>query len=101
MRTSAAIERWPIGPTGEARCTAFTVRSAPTLPVHPGCEIRWAMTRMRESLLTWVARGTEKSNRCEYRFSHASGQKLHTSRTDSGQPNDRCLWLTDAINGLL
>lgn len=62
VRTSAAIERWPIGPTGEARRTAFTVRSASTLPVHPGCEIRWALTRMQESLRTWVARSTGKSN---------------------------------------
>ena len=50
LRTDAAIERWPIGPTGEARRTAFKVRSAPTLPVPPGCEIRFATTVMRERM---------------------------------------------------
>jgi hypothetical protein len=65
VRTRAAIGRWPIGPTGEARCTAFTVRSAPTLPVHPGCEIRVSVDAHAGSLPTWVARSTEKSNRCE------------------------------------
>ena len=61
LRTDAAIERWPFGPTGEARCTTFKIRSAPTLPVPPGCEIRFAMTVMSERMPTGAGAGSDKS----------------------------------------
>jgi hypothetical protein len=60
-QTDAAIERWPIGPTGEARCTAFKVRSAPTLPVPPGCGIRFDTIVMPERMPTGVGAGSDKS----------------------------------------
>jgi hypothetical protein len=56
LRTDATIERSPIGPTGEARCTAFKVRSAPTLPVPPGCGIRFEPIVMRERMPTRAGR---------------------------------------------
>ena len=68
LRTDAAIERWPIGPTGEARCTAFKVRSAPTLPVPPGCGIRFETTVMRERMPTGAGAGSDKSESCSDDF---------------------------------
>ncbi len=62
LRTDATIERWPIGPTGVvARCTAFEVRSAPTLPVHPGREIRFEATVMCRRMPTGADVGSDKS----------------------------------------
>jgi hypothetical protein len=61
MRTDAAIERWPIGPTGEARRTAFKVRSAPTLPVRPGRGIPFETSVMRERMPAGAAAGSDKS----------------------------------------
>jgi len=61
MRTYAAIERWPIGPTGEARRTAFKVRSAPTLPVRPGGGIRFETTVMLERMPNRGGEGGGKS----------------------------------------
>ena len=71
LRTDAAIERWPIGPTGEARRTAFKIRSTPTLPVPPGCEIRFAMAGMSERMPTGAGAGSDKSESRSEDFSLA------------------------------
>jgi hypothetical protein len=51
LREDAAAERQPIGSTDESvRCAAFTIRSAPTVPVLPGCEIQLASMAMHGSM---------------------------------------------------
>ena len=55
-----AIERWRIGPTGLARRAAFAVRSAPMLPVRPGCEIRCANVPITASMPNSITASSEK-----------------------------------------
>jgi hypothetical protein len=61
LREDATAERRPIGSTDESvRCAAFTIRSAPTLPVPPGCEIRVASLAMRGSMPSRVCTRSRK-----------------------------------------
>jgi hypothetical protein len=47
-RDTATAERRSPGSTDEdVRCTAFTIRCAPSVPVHPGCDMRLVLITMR------------------------------------------------------
>jgi hypothetical protein len=61
LHDDAAAERRPFGSTDEGvRCAAFTIRSAPTLPVPPGCEIRLASMAMQGTMPQVIDAGSGK-----------------------------------------
>jgi hypothetical protein len=61
LREDATAERRPIGSTDEGvRCAAFTIRSAPRLPVPPGCEIRVASMAMQGTMPELVGASSGK-----------------------------------------
>jgi hypothetical protein len=70
LREDAATERRPSGSTDESvHCAAFTIRSAPRLPVHPGCEIWFACMAMHRTMrVPASARSRKMKSRREWFF---------------------------------
>jgi hypothetical protein len=59
LHDDAAAERRPFGSTDEGvRCAAFAIRSAPTLPVPPGCGIWLARIAMAKTVPSLADAGT-------------------------------------------